>query len=186
MPLGVQPRCGTPRTRAVTATAALQAGRGAAVPSGFIHHGRVPAARGVGWAGSVSAPAARPQGSVKGEMLHFHAGRRPAKATMPPPRGYAHHGHECLPPHSELCPPLLPASQRQPPPGSKPCSFIPRVLGTSYLTEGGAESLGLLTSEDRIPREGQRCLPGRILGFGWSISASLDPEWVGENLKSLA
>lgn len=67
----------------------------------------------------------------------------------------------------------------------------PFPLGSStmagfLLTEGGAESLGLLTSEDRIPREGQRCLPGRILGFGWSISASLDPEWVGENLKSLA
>lgn len=46
MPLGVQARCGTSRTilGALTATAAaLRAGVEAAMPSGFVHHGRVSA-----------------------------------------------------------------------------------------------------------------------------------------------
>lgn len=73
---------------------------------------------------------------------------------------------------------------RQPPPGTETCSFSPRILGDIYLMEGGTENLTLPASEAHIPREGQQCLARRTLGFGWSISASLDPRVSGEERRN--
>ncbi|KAB1268720.1 hypothetical protein Cadr_000013231 [Camelus dromedarius] len=72
-------------------------------------------------------------------------------------------------PRSKLCPP-------QPPPSTETCSFSPGSLRDCYLMQGGTENLALPASEARIPREGQQGPTAGTLGFGRSISASLDSD----------
>lgn len=172
MPLRVRPRRGTSRTllgALQAAAAALQAGVGAAIPSGFVHHGRVPATRDGGQRRGVhQQPACSQAPEWQGQVTVAAFPRRGREGEKAPPgwrlaQRSPDSGYDSPLPHTNRS--LRPSGPRI------------RIRSGSYLMEGGTENLPRPASRARIPREGQQCPARGTWGFGGSISASGASDW---------